>query len=101
MENRKLESCARMGACFFAWAGIVTALVEPVYKLILHLYGWAMDRKANRTARAGIIGGAHSSTSIWVGGQRWGTALRVAATICVLLAYTCLLVERLAGREEA
>ena len=58
MKHCKLESCARMGVRFFALAGIVTALVEPVYKLFLHLYSWAADRKQKRAARAGIIGGA-------------------------------------------
>ena len=48
MKHCKLESCARMGVRFFALAGIVTALVEPVYKLFLHLYSWAADRKQKR-----------------------------------------------------
>ena len=55
MKHCGLESCARMGVRFFALAGIVTALVEPVYKLFLHLYSWAADRKQKRAARAGII----------------------------------------------
>lgn len=101
MKHCGLESCARMGVRFFALAGIVTALVEPVYKLFLHLYSWAADRKQKRAARAGIIGGARHSTVIWIGEQRWGTTLRIIATICILLAYVFLLVVWMVKPEEA
>ena len=83
MKHCGLESCARMGVRFFALAGIVTALVEPVYKLFLHLYSWAADRKQKRAARAGIIGGAHHSTHNSIGEQRRGATQRIKATISI------------------
>ena len=101
MKHCKLESCARMGVRFFALAGIVTALVEPVYKLILRLYDWAAGRKHKRAARAGIIGSAHHSTVIRIREQRWGATLRIIATICILLAYVFLLVVWMVKPEEA
>ena len=57
MKHCGLGSCARMGVRFFALAGIVTALVEPVYKLFLHLYSWAADRNKNGLRGLGLSEG--------------------------------------------
>ena len=109
MKHCGLESCARMGVRFFALAGIVTALVEPVYKLFLHLYshldrGTAVGRHpadhshhlypAGVCLSAGGMDGQAGGSPM----KRLGKFARIGAIVFAALGILTLLADRLFKR---